>query len=140
MNRLCILCLSASLFFAYSCGNNNPVSIAQSSSKVQRLSPADFQAQIDQLADEQIVDLRTAEEIAETGKIANAQNIDFYNDQFQQNIKQLDPKKPVMIYCAKGGRSGEASHQLQTLGYSNIIDLDGGMGAWQAAKMPTIKP
>ncbi len=37
----------------------------------------------------------------------------------------------VYIYCRSGNRSGQACLILETLGYKNVINVTGGMLAWQ---------
>jgi rhodanese-related sulfurtransferase len=37
----------------------------------------------------------------------------------------------VIVYCRSGGRSGQACLILQTLGFTNVINLTGGMLNWQ---------
>lgn len=44
-----------------------------------------------------------------------------------------DKDAPLYIYCMSGRMSAEATPDLQALGYTNVIDLEGGMEAWQAA-------
>lgn len=119
---------------------NSSTSQTASKSSITLLSPAEFQKQIETLPNEQLIDLRTADEISATGKIANAQAIDFYEQEsFVQQVGQLDKQRPIMVYCARGGRSGDASQQLKDMGFTHIIDLEGGMGAWQEAQLPTTK-
>jgi phage shock protein E len=77
----------------------------------------------------QLVDVRTAEEYHE-GYIENAQLIDFYLDNFQGKIQELDKNKPVYLYCKSGNRSGKASKILSDLGFKEIVDLKGGYQAW----------
>ena len=38
--------------------------------------------------------------------------------------------KEVICYCRSGNRSGQASLILETLGFSNVKNLQGGMLAW----------
>ena len=40
------------------------------------------------------------------------------------------------MYCLSGGRSGEAANQLQQMGFKSVINLSGGMLAWQSANLP----
>jgi thioredoxin len=40
------------------------------------------------------------------------------------------------VYCLSGGRSGEAASQLQQMGFKSVINLSGGMLAWQSANLP----
>ena len=83
-------------------------------------------------ADVQLVDVRTPEEYAQ-GHLADAINMDFYAGDFQNQLKTLDPKKPVLVYCRSGGRSGNAANMLGEMGFEKVIDLQGGITAWQAA-------
>ncbi len=38
----------------------------------------------------------------------------------------------VVIYCRSGNRSGQACLILETMGFTNVINLVGGMNDWQA--------
>jgi rhodanese-related sulfurtransferase len=37
----------------------------------------------------------------------------------------------VYIYCRSGNRSGQACMMLETMGFSNLVNVTGGMLAWQ---------
>jgi rhodanese-related sulfurtransferase len=37
----------------------------------------------------------------------------------------------VIVYCRSGNRSGQATLILETVGFSNVKNLTGGMLAWQ---------
>jgi rhodanese-related sulfurtransferase len=39
--------------------------------------------------------------------------------------------EPIYIYCRSGNRSGQACMMLESMGYSNLINVSGGMLAWQ---------
>lgn len=39
--------------------------------------------------------------------------------------------EPVYVYCRSGNRSGQACLILETMGFSNLINVSGGMLAWQ---------
>jgi rhodanese-related sulfurtransferase/rubrerythrin len=47
---------------------------------------------------------------------------------------QLDEQKPVIAYCAIGGRSLAAAQLLSGLGFKEIYNLKGGIKAWQGSK------
>lgn len=39
--------------------------------------------------------------------------------------------KEVIVYCKSGNRSGQAAMLLETMGFSNVVNLQGGMMRWQ---------
>lgn len=84
----------------------------------------------------QLIDVRTPKEYAE-GHLKNAENINFYDDDFLQQMEKLDKEKPVYIYCRSGGRSGKAAKQLAEEGFTKIYDLDGGILKWNKENLPT---
>ena len=80
--------------------------------------------------DYQFIDLRTPEEIVESGKIIGALELDFRSDSFKKDFNNLDKKKGYVLYCRSGGRSSDAFKTAISMGFENIYDLDGGFTAW----------
>jgi len=76
-----------------------------------------------------VIDVRTPEEYA-TGHMPNSKNINFYSANFMQEINTLDKDKKYSVYCRSGNRSGQALALMESLGFENVIDLDGGIVAW----------
>jgi rhodanese-related sulfurtransferase len=75
----------------------------------------------------------------EEGHIADALLVDFYSYNFEeQATAKLSKEKAVAVYCRSGRRSASAAQKLVKLGYE-VIHLDGGILAWQRAKMPIAK-
>lgn len=85
-----------------------------------------------------ILDVRTPEEVAK-GKIAGALEMDFYSDDFNEQIATLDKNKTIFVYCASGGRSGKTMSKMSDMGFLEVYNLEGGMGAWLGANMPIEK-
>lgn len=52
----------------------------------------------------------------------------------KDGLSQLDKHKPVIAYCAIGGRSLAAAQLLSALGFKEIYNLQGGIKAWQGQK------
>jgi adenylyltransferase/sulfurtransferase len=44
---------------------------------------------------------------------------------------EIERSKEIVVYCHSGFRSAKAARQLQTLGFSRIRNLQGGISAWQ---------
>jgi len=103
------------------------------------LSPADFQTKLQSTPNAQLVDVRTPEEFS-SGYIANAVLIDYKGSDFKNKIAELNMEDPVFVYCAVGGRSGRAAKMLADMGFKEVYDLDGGMGAWLEKGLEVDKP
>jgi rhodanese-related sulfurtransferase/rubrerythrin len=52
----------------------------------------------------------------------------------KEGLSELDKQKPVIAYCAIGGRSLAAAQLLSGLGFKEIYNLKGGIKAWQGGK------
>lgn len=83
----------------------------------------------------QLVDVRTPEEFAK-GHIAGAVNIDWLEDGFLDRAKAIDKSKPVLLYCAAGGRSEEAVAAMKAAGYTEVVDLANGFNGWKRSNLP----
>lgn len=91
-----------------------------------------YKSKMNELGDgRQLIDVRTPEEYNE-GHIEGAVNIDFYADDFEQQLQQkLDKGKPVLLYCRSGSRSAQSAEQMKALGFKEMYDLKGGFMAWK---------
>lgn len=53
------------------------------------------------------------------------------------NLDKLPAQdQPIVVYCASGHRGGIAIAALQQLGWKDVINLGGGIGAWKKAELP----
>lgn len=86
----------------------------------------------------QLVDVRTPAEWQATGVIEGAKRINFHAPDFQAQMGKLDKQKPVIVYCAAGGRSPVAAEMLVKMGFKKVFDYAGGMNDWQAKGKKTV--
>ncbi|MFY7990506.1 MAG: thioredoxin domain-containing protein [Fluviicola sp.] len=101
----------------------------------QVLDPKAFELAI-QTSGIQLLDVRTAGEY-ESGHIKGALQADWTNKtQFQERVAALDKTRPVYVYCLSGGRSGAAQQWMLNNGFTNVINMQGGMNAWNQAGLP----
>jgi rhodanese-related sulfurtransferase len=50
-----------------------------------------------------------------------------------------DPKTELVLYCGGGYRSALAADNLQKMGYTNVISMDGGVRGWREKGYPLTK-
>jgi len=50
-----------------------------------------------------------------------------------------DRNAPLLVYCATGNRSNTAVHELKRMGYTNLINMLGGITAWGRAGYPVVQ-
>lgn len=97
-----------------------------------KLTTDEFQTKLASSRNGQLVDVRTPEEF-KNGHLANAENIDYKNTAFREQIKSLDKNKPVFVYCLGGVRSAAAADILHENGFTEVYDMQGGYMKWTAA-------
>jgi len=47
--------------------------------------------------------------------------------------------KPIAVVCRSGGRSARGVEVLRKAGFTQAVNVDGGMSAWESAGLPVIK-
>ncbi|RZJ31784.1 MAG: rhodanese-like domain-containing protein [Flavobacterium sp.] len=78
-----------------------------------------------------ILDVRTSDEWEE-GIIPGAIMIDIYTGhEFISQVEKLDKSKNYYVYCKAGGRSQQACHIMNQIGFETTFNLIGGMSQWQ---------
>ncbi|MFL5101934.1 MAG: rhodanese-like domain-containing protein [Xanthobacteraceae bacterium] len=92
-----------------------------------------------------VVDVRDAPELQQTGKVAGAVHVSRGMLEFRADPdspyhdKRFSKDKPVIVYCASGGRSALSGKLLKDLGYSRVYNL-GAFKDWAEAGGAVDKP
>lgn len=79
------------------------------------------------LSEVTILDVRQPKEY-EAGHIPGATLVPL--PALTDSLAQIDPTRPVLVYCAIGGRSRVAAQALAGKGYEQVINISGGFKAW----------
>lgn len=93
------------------------------------IDPIAFKKEIAATPNAQILDVRTPEEYA-SEHLQNAQNVNWLSADFVTNTSKYDKSKPVFVYCKSGRRSHLAAEKLAELGFTTIIEMEGGILKW----------
>ena len=59
-------------------------------------------------------------------------------DNFRVSPPEIDQNAPLAVHCKGGYRSMIASSLLQRAGFKQVINVIGGLDAWQLANLPTV--
>jgi len=103
--------------------------------KTAKISPDEFEKAVSG-KNVQILDVRTAGEF-KTGHIKNALQADWaLQQQFSERVQYVDKHRPVFIYCLVGARSSAAADWMRKNGFTDVIELTGGINAWKNASKP----
>ena len=86
-----------------------------------------------------VIDVREQDEV-EQGMIPGAIHIPrgYLEQRVEQQVPEYDV--PVVVHCASGIRSAFATETLQQMGYTNVVNLKGGFGAWKEAGLDFVVP
>ncbi|HVV53250.1 MAG TPA: rhodanese-like domain-containing protein [Polyangia bacterium] len=104
-------------------------------SRVKECGIADVKARLDRGEAFHFVDVREDGEWA-VDRARGARHIG--RGVLERDVEALIPDKgaPIVLYCGGGFRSALSADNLQKMGYTNVISMDGGMRAWREAGYP----
>jgi rhodanese-related sulfurtransferase len=85
-----------------------------------------------------LVDVREESEFAKD-HLPNA--IHMGKGVIERDVEQKVPdlNTPMVLYCGGGFRSALAADNLQKMGYTNVISMDGGIRGWREKGYPLTK-
>ncbi len=85
-----------------------------------------------------LVDVREPDEVAAIAyRVKNYRNIPL--SQLESRLGEIPQDRPVVLACRSGGRSRRAYEMLTARGFRNLINMEGGLLAWEAHNLPVVR-
>ena len=104
---------------------------------MRHFSPLDLRRHLETAAEQPLLlDVREPWEF-QYCHIANSKLIPM--GEILDQIHTLDPEREIVIICHHGIRSRQVAYYLEQQGFSDVINLDGGVERWAQQVDPTMK-
>ncbi|MFO0745651.1 MAG: molybdopterin-synthase adenylyltransferase MoeB [Myxococcota bacterium] len=106
--------------------------LARIKQSIREVSVHELAEQLKAPGDLLVIDVREPDE-QDNGVIKGARLVP--RGFLEQRIESMQPlrDRPIALYCAGGNRSALSAKALVDLGYSNVVSVAGGIGAWSRA-------
>lgn len=98
------------------------------------IKAAELKRKIDAGEDVVLVDVRSAEEFKHDGHIPGARLLPLFALPLRH--AELPKDRTVVMVCRSGSRSQMACEQLSRQGFTNLVNLQGGMISWAGSGYP----
>jgi rhodanese-related sulfurtransferase len=112
--------------------------VEDAKSRVRECTVRDVEQKLDRGEKFHLVDVREESEWAK-GHLPGAQHLG--KGVIERDVEQKipDTAAEIILYCGGGFRSALAADNLQKMGYTNVISMDGGFRGWTEAGLPVEK-
>lgn len=120
-------------------GCSNAQSAKKDGPILRDVSNVEFQQLMNSLDGALLLDVRTPEEWEE-GHLEGAAHVDYWGDEkaFAKAMNSIPRDRPVLVYCAGGGRSGLTAKELAAAGHQEVYNLENGISGWEGAGLPVV--
>ena len=110
--------------------------VKESKTRIRETDIAEVKRRLDAGDKFLLVDVREESEWAR-GRLPGAVHLS--KGVIERDIEKAIPDKsrPIVLYCGGGFRSALVADNLQKMGYTSVISMDGGWRAWTEAGYPT---
>lgn len=98
----------------------------------QELQPAEVRRRMEQDPKPVLLDVREKRELLADGWIPGSVHIP--TSEIERRVGELDLSKPHIVYCASGMRSFDVGFLLIQNGCREVVNLNGGIRAWDGEK------
>lgn len=96
-------------------------------SEIGSITVEQLKARLDRGEQLQMIDVREDEEVAQ-GMITGAKHIPL--GQLPDRYNEIERTNEIIMICRSGNRSGRACDYLQAQGITGLVNMTGGMLAW----------
>ena len=107
-------------------------------SRIRECNVDDVKQKLDRGERFHLVDVREESEWA-AGHLPRAEHLGKGVIERDIETKIPDTTAEIVLYCGGGYRSALAADNLQKMGYTNVISMDGGFRGWKDAGLPVEK-
>ena len=116
-----------------------PLDISGTQMKTQSKISVQELALLLQQEDIELIDVRTPVEFADAHAIG-ARNLPLTTlDPTAIRDPESSSERPVYVMCASGNRSRKACQQLRDAGLEHVVDVSGGLAAWESGNLPVAR-
>ena len=112
--------------------------VADAKKRVKETNVSDIKRRMDAGEKFVLVDVREESEWAHShlpGAIHMGKGV------IERDVEQKvpDTSTPMILYCGGGFRSALSADNIQKMGYSNVLSMDGGIREWREKRLPLEK-
>lgn len=112
--------------------------VEEAKKHIKETNPPEVKKRLDAGEKFHLVDVREESEWAR-GHLPGAVHLS--KGVIERDIERVIPDRsaPIILYCGGGFRSALAAENLQRMGYTNVVSMDGGWSGWFEAGYPVEK-
>ena len=110
--------------------------VEDAKTRIRELTVDQVKTKLDRRDKFQLIDVREESEWAKN-HIAGAQHLGKGIIERDVEERLPDKKTEIVLYCGGGFRSALAADNLQKMGYTNVLSMDGGIRGWRERGYPT---
>lgn len=109
--------------------------VADAKKRIRETNVDEVKAKLDRGEKILLVDVREESEWAK-GHVPGAVHLGKGIIERDIEARVPDPASPMILYCGGGYRSALAADNLQKMGYTNVLSMDGGWRGWREKGYP----
>lgn len=93
---------------------------------IKEITPVEVKKMLDKEIKFQLIDVREPQEF----DLVNLGGLNFPLNTIEKNVSKINRDIPVVVHCKSGARSRLAIEKLQQYGFTNLLNLKGGLDQW----------